>query len=197
MVYTLASNRRSKKVTKMDLPIAYKPKSLRPVERPDNGEVRYGIAIQNEPECFGFFHGPFSNLEDALEIVPDYEHQKTNKQICIFQLTGGDGDKILYEWDKEKELWIKFSDDSIVIGIRTRVHSVWMIEFKSGRKKLLILDKGFSVEEVVQMLLDRGSRDFIVGLMGVGEFNLDSDCPWDHFYMDDARRVNERMEIVL
>lgn len=183
-----------------DLPIIYKPTSLRKDGLRRRGEIpfepKYGIAIQNQPDSFGFFAGPLPSLSEVLEIIPDNEYRKENKPIRIFELSTHD-DKILYEWNEEKESWVKFDDENIVVSIRTRVHSVWMVEFKSGRKKLLVLDKGFSVEEVVQMLLDRGSRDFIVGLMGVGEFNLDSDCPWDHFYMDDARRVNERMEIIL
>lgn len=85
-----------------------------------------------------------------------------------------------------------------VIPIRTRAHSVWIVEYESGALQLLVMDKEFTMERVVEYLRIHGEeKKWEVGLMGVGAFNLDPKRPHEQYMMDDARRVNQEGEMVI
>lgn len=87
-------------------------------------------------------------------------------------------------------------DTSQVKEIIPRLASVWLVE--SGRtKKLLVLDKEFTIERVVEMLKAHGARRFVVSIVDVGEFNLDQDKPIENSYSSDGRGVDQDMNIVL
>jgi len=55
-----------------DAPDRWVPTSLRPVEeeRPEPDPM-YGVGVETAPGRHGMTHGPFPELEQALEVVPE------------------------------------------------------------------------------------------------------------------------------
>jgi len=82
----------------MKLPRKYKPKVLRK-ETVTPKRTRYAIAIEHKKDEFGFNHGPFKKLIEALEIVPEENNS------VIFKLYSDGNSKILYKWKNDTWVW--------------------------------------------------------------------------------------------
>lgn len=85
----------------MTLPDIYVPKVLRETEPSKPLPLRYGVGYQEGPSSIGMSHGPYENLEEALDVVPE---PKDN--AVIVQLNGVH-DVILYRWDKSRTAWTR------------------------------------------------------------------------------------------
>lgn len=82
--------------------------------------------------------------------------------------------------------------------IEARLATVWKVTFANGHQMLQIWCKEARIEQVVEhtKVLYPNSR-FTVGIITVGEFNLDEKTPVVQSYSDDARKLNQDMELVL
>ena len=81
----------------------YQPKSLRrrnEIERKPR-ELAYAIGVEEFEGKIGMTHGPFKNLIDALEIVPDEELS------VVVRFNADYTDDIIYRWKDDR--WIKES----------------------------------------------------------------------------------------
>lgn len=81
-----------------------------------------------------------------------------------------------------------------VVPIRQRVASVWECKFGDGEKRLYVLDKDFTVPEIIQMIKVHHSRPFRIRQITVGEFIL------DHVhtsYCSDGRWVDQDLMICI
>lgn len=81
------------------------------------------------------------------------------------------------------------------IPIQTRQHSVWVVEMPNEPSRICIWHKDATVGDVIRYFNQRfrGLR-FRVGLLGVGEHVI---ARTDHSYMDDARFVDQDMNVSL
>ena len=82
------------------------------------------------------------------------------------------------------------------VVIRTSVSVSWLIKFGDGRQKLLIVDKGLTVLNIIDMIKVRNpNKKFSIQTITVGEFNLDRKVPTDHSFCLDGRSVNQDMDV--
>lgn len=87
----------------MDRPKRYVPKLLQKDKRPRRKlRPMFVIAVEGKPgELDGAIEGPFPELQEALEVVPEHE------SACIVLVSEGD-DEILYRWDGD--CWLSTGD---------------------------------------------------------------------------------------
>jgi len=92
-----------------DLPKEYQPEILRAVaNEPILGKVvMYGIGIEHPGGGFGMTHGPFSNLEMALEVVPGGDDEQVPPryvadQSLIIRFNVDETADVLYKWSKDR-----------------------------------------------------------------------------------------------
>jgi hypothetical protein len=81
----------------MSLPLTYKPKSLRHVEKPQVREIAYSVRIM---ESAGYEQGPFPDLVTALNTVPC-----TTADTVIVRHDQDGTDGILYAWNHTNSCW--------------------------------------------------------------------------------------------
>ncbi len=77
------------------------------------------------------------------------------------------------------------------ISIKPRLASTWLVEFADGTIQLLILDKEFTVERVVDYVKTYNPRsEFEITMIDVGHFVVDTVI---NSFTPDGRKVNQDM----
>jgi len=79
-------------------PDRWVPTSLRPGEERPEPDPMYGVGVETAPGKHGMTDGPFPELEQALEVVPE----DTGLPTFVFLLPG---DNRLYKWANDS--WVK------------------------------------------------------------------------------------------
>lgn len=86
--------------------------------------------------------------------------------------------------------------------IESRPAGVWKLKLKDStgerliRRKLLVVAPSMSLPEVVDMVkVWYPHQMFEVKQVDVGEFNLDSNVPWEQSYSSDCRIVDQDLEV--
>ena len=99
------------KVKETKLPKEYQPEILKAVENSSIlGRITmYGIGVSDGKVGFGMSHGPFSNLNMALEIVPGADTEVfpprfTANQAQILRFNADETSNTLYDWKDDR--WI-------------------------------------------------------------------------------------------
>jgi len=80
------------------LPGRWVPTSLRAAEKEPEPDPMYGVGVEAALGRSGMTHGPFPELEQALEVVPE----DTGLPTFVLLLPG---DNRLYEWAGDS--WVK------------------------------------------------------------------------------------------
>jgi len=79
-------------------PDRWVPTSLRLAEEQPEPDPMYGVGVESSPGRHGMMHGPFPELEQALETVPE----DTGLPTFVLLLPANDR---LYEWTGDS--WVK------------------------------------------------------------------------------------------
>lgn len=77
--------------------------------------------------------------------------------------------------------------------IKSRLSTIWMVEFESGKKELHVWHRETKIEDVVNAVrVFHPHEKFTVSMIDVGIFNILS---VQNSYTPDGRKVNQDMEV--